>query len=453
MQISFHGAAQEVTGSCALVESLRLKFLVDCGMFQGEHLMSDKNRDDFAFNPSKINFVLLTHAHLDHCGRLPKLYKDGFRGQVFCTPATADLVKLMLNDSVRLLERDALERNIEPLYKMADVLGLCGLLRPIDYGEDFRVGRVTFRPRDAGHILGSAIFEVFITEGLKTRKLVFSGDLGNAEPLIIKEAEFLSGADYLITESTYAGREHESKEAGKRKIRLAVKQSVGNHGVLMIPIFALEKSQEILFELNSLVEDEKVPSVPIFLDSPLAIKTVDVYRDYAQDYNRRSLSLTAIGDDLFTFPGMKYTMTKNESIAINSVPAPKVILAGSGMCTGGRIPHHLRLYLEDERSHLLIVSFQVKGSLGRQLLEGAKWVVIDGWPVKVKAQVSVINSYSSHADSKFLLRWIKSFSKPKPKKVFIVHGETDMQTILKGSLDKLGIKNEIAEFKKIYKLL
>lgn len=452
MKISFHGACREVTGSCIHIESRFANFLVDCGMFQGGSLVEDRNSLPFGFDVKKLDFVLLTHAHLDHCGRLPKLFKDGFAGKIYCSEATRDLCELMLLDSARIITREAREKNVEPLYREDDVLGLMELFVPVEYNTEIKIAKnLEIQLRDAGHILGSAIFEVWVKELMKVKKLVFSGDLGNTSPLILREAESITGADLLFTESTYAGNVHESKEEGRRAIRKAIKASVGNHGTLIIPIFALEKCQEILYELNYLVENGEVPKVPIFLDSPLAIKTVDVYRRYFKLYNKRSLSLLELDGDLFDFPGLTYTETKEESKQINQVLPPKVILAGSGMCNGGRIPYHLKLNLENDRTQLLIVSFQVEGSLGRQLLSGAKRVIIDGTPVHVNAKVSVVNSYSSHADENFLENWIKKIKAPKPQKVFIVHGELKANNYLQEKLKANGLKAQIPEYGKSYR--
>lgn len=454
MKISFHGACREVTGSCILIENEKYSFLVDCGMFQDNRFSSNKNFEHFGFEVKDIDFVLLTHAHMDHCGRLPKLYKEGFRGNIYCTAATRDLAELMLIDSARIIRQEAAEHETEPLYTEDDVAGLSQLFKTIEYDENFEINKdIKVRLMDAGHILGSAIFEVWAKDGVIEKKLVFSGDLGNSPTPIIRDAEYIDGADVVCVESTYAGRVHESKKDGLKAIRQAITDSIGNHGVLMIPIFVLEKAQEILFELNYLIENKQVPSVPMFLDSPLAIKAIAVYKKYSQIYNNKAQSLVKGGDDLFNFPGLEYTQTREESKKINGVPAPKVILAGSGMCTGGRIPHHLKFNLGDPKSQLLIVSYQVEGSLGRKLLDGAREVEVDGALVRVRAKISALGCYSSHADHPHLMKWIKTIIKPEPKKIFVIHGEASGNQLLADDLrKKFGSESLVPEYGQKYEI-
>ncbi|MFA6322780.1 MAG: MBL fold metallo-hydrolase, partial [Candidatus Buchananbacteria bacterium] len=423
MKISFFGAAGEVTGSCTLIETGQTKFLVDCGIFQGEAFSDQRNRNKFPFLVSEIDFVLLTHAHLDHCGRLPKLAKEAFKGSVYCTAATADFAEIMLLDSERVIAEEAQKLNQPPLYSQADVLKITKNLSPLEYGQEVKINQdIKIRCRDAGHILGSAIFEIWIKEDGQEKKLVFSGDLGNPPAPIVKDTELIDEADLVFVESTYGGIIHEPADERISKLRSAIIESAGQGGVLMIPAFALERTQEVLYELNELVENKEIPAMPIFVDSPLAIKATAVYKKYVEMYDDESKRLIASGDDLFNFPGLKYTPTVSDSKGINDVPGAKVILAGSGMCNGGRIPHHLKRYLSHKQNHLLIISYQAEGCLGRQLLDGAKKVLIEGEEVIVRAKVSAIGAYSSHADQPKLINWLKGFSKTKPKKVFIMHG-------------------------------
>lgn len=453
MKISFHGACREVTGSCILIEAPQQRFLVDCGVFQGEHFVSGRNFQDFKFNPETIDFVLLTHAHMDHCGRLPKLFKDGFRGKVYCTEATRDLTQLMLLDSARIILREAQENGHEPLYVEEDVTGIIDNFVPLPYDEMVPIEGLRVRLRDAGHILGSCIFEVWVKEGESEKKLAFTGDLGNSPSPIVRDFEFLDGADYVCIESTYAGRYHESKKEGRQMIRDAMIESVGRNGALMIPIFALEKVQQILFELNYLVENKQVPYVPIFLDSPLAIDALAIYKQHEELYNVKSKLLLKTDRDIFDFPGLQLTKSSAESRKINLVKPPKVIMAGSGMCTGGRIPYHLKFNLGDPNSHLLIISYQVPGSLGRTLLDGAKSVMIENSLVKVQAKVTAIGSYSSHADHLRLMQWLKSMVKPYPKKVFVIHGEESSNEILaKDAAKQFGLETVIPEYGHTYEI-
>ncbi|MFA6410836.1 MAG: MBL fold metallo-hydrolase [Candidatus Buchananbacteria bacterium] len=452
MKISFHGACQDVTGSCILIETEKSKFLVDCGMFQGEQFASQHNLEKFSFNPKQVDFVLLTHAHLDHCGRLPKLGKEGFGGQIYCTPATADFAEIILLDSAHVILLEAQRNQTQPIYLEQDVNEILPLFSPWPYEQEKEITpEIKIKIRDAGHILGSAIFEVFIKENGQEKKLVFSGDLGNPPAPIVKDTEFIDGADLVFIESTYAGRIHEQKEERQQLLRQAIIESVGQGGVLMIPAFALERTQEVLYEIHQLQEANQIPDLPIFVDSPLAIKATAVYKKYVDMYDQESKDWIMRGDDLFNFPGLKYTPSVLESKAINTTPNPKIILAGSGMCTGGRMPHHLKLNLTDPKSHVLIIAYQAPGSLGRELLDGAKTVIIDGQKIKVKAKVSAIGGYSSHADHPKLMAWLQKIIQPKPGKIFVIHGEKESNLALADDIEKkLNLSPVIPEFNKIY---
>lgn len=437
MKISFHGACREVTGSCILVETKNSRFLLDCGMFQGEEYGLNRNYEDFAFDPKTIDFVLLSHAHIDHCGRLPKLYRDGFKGKIYCTAPTRDLTKLMLEDSAKIISYEAAEMGKNPFYSEEDVEATVKLLHDLPYNKEVIIsGDVRVRLKNSGHILGSCFFEIWIKEKGKEKKMIFSGDLGNSPARIIRDLERADGADIVLVESTYAGIKHESKEEGKKIIRQAIIDTVKRNGVLMVPIFALEKVQEILFELNDLVENKKIPYVNMFLDSPLAIKTTEVYKEYEYLYDKESMKLVVSGDDLFDFPGLEFTPTSENSKKINTAKTPKVILAGGGMCTGGRIIYHLKFNLDKEQNQVLLVAFQVKGSLGRKLMTGQKIVKVDNENVRVKAKVSVVNSYSAHADHDAIIDWLKKIKSPKPRHIFVVHGEEEANEILAKDISK-----------------
>jgi len=453
MKISFHGACREVTGSCILIETDKVKFLVDCGMFQGEDYATNRNFEPFDFDPESIDFLLLTHAHIDHCGRIPKLYKNGFRGEIYCTGATRDLTQLMLADSARIITTESQAARREPFYSEEDAAKVMTLFEELPYNEEIVINDgIKVKLKNSGHVLGSCFFEVWIKEEKeKEKKLVFSGDLGDSSARIIRDLDVCNGADIVFTESTYAGVTHESRDEGLKKIREAIIDCVNSKGVLMIPIFALEKVQEILYELNNLAENKKIPYVPIFLDSPLAIKSTAVYHDYQYLYDNESMKLIVSGDDLFNFPGLKFTATSQESKQINNIKAPKVVLAGSGMCTGGRIIYHLKFNLSDSKSQVFLVSYQVPGSLGRKLLRGDKTVNIENTVVPVKAKISVINSYSAHADHNAILSWLKKIKEPKPKHIFVIHGEEEANNIMAKEISKKIKSNAIIpEYNQIY---
>jgi len=454
IKLSFHGACREVTGSCNLLEHEGQKFLVDCGIFQGERFAAERNLEDFHFDPAEIEYVFLTHAHVDHCGRLPKLYKDGFRGKIFCTEPTRDLAEIMLLDAARIIAHEALASGHEALYTEEDVAGLMNHFEILPYDQmSFIDDNIKLKFRDAGHILGSAFIELYIADEGRTKKIIFSGDLGNSPSPIIRDLEFADGADFVITESTYARGVHETKEEGINKLRQAIIETVGLGGVLMIPIFVIEKTQEILFELNYLMENRKIPRVPIFLDSPLAIKAVEIYRHYEDLYNRNSWNLIKSGDDIFDFPGLKFTLTKDESKKINVTQPPKVILASSGMCVGGRIPFHLKLNLDNKLNQLLFVAYQAQGSLGRKILQGDKTVFVDDQSVEVLAKISVINSFSSHADSLRIMNWLSHIKSPKPATIFVNHGEEESSNVLAEKItQELKIKPIVPELGMVYEL-
>lgn len=434
MKISFHGACREVTGSCILIESEDTKFLVDCGMFQGKE--EDKNAEDFSFDPKDIDFVFLTHAHLDHCGRLPKLFMDGFRGRIYSTAPTRDLAEIILLDALKI-SREEGKVFSAPLCTEGDIFSLIKFFTCLSYGEQKKINEsVSVRIRDAGHILGSAVFEVWLKDEGKEKKLVFSGDLGNPPAPIVKDPELISGADIVFVESTYGNRLHEPKEKGREVLKEKIEEIIEKQGVLMIPVFALERTQELLYELNGWAENQKIPYIPVFLDSPLAVKATGIYRRYPDFYDKEAKALIEKGDDLFDFKGLLMINNSSQAgVAGRSVP-PKIILAGSGMFEGGRIKSYLKKYLGDSANTLLIISYQSEGSLGRRLLAGEKTVEIEGKKIQIKAEIYSILSFSSHADQLTLLNWVDAIKNPKPKKVFIIHGDQDASqsfaSILKG---------------------
>ena len=434
MKLHFLGGTRVVTGTNYLLETKNAKILIDCGMFQGAQHVEDKNYEDFPFNPKEIDCLLVTHAHIDHTGRIPKLYKDGFRGKILATRPTKDFAKNMLEDSQGILEREARELGRKPLYREKDVAESLELIEGIDYGKKIDLGKgISCRFRDAGHILGSAIIEVWVpktptsrrgSRQTKETKIVFSGDLGNPPVPLLRPTEFIDEADYVIVESTYGDRVHEATVQRKDLLENAIEDTIARNGTLMIPSLALERTQELLYELNELVENHRIPKVPVFIDSPLAIRALEVYKKYPEYYNKKATYLIESGDDLFKFPGLTLTKTAEESKRINNVKPPKVIIAGSGMSTGGRIMHHEIRYLPDPNSTILFVSFQIAGSLGRRIFDGVKEVKIFRETIPVRAETRAIAGYSAHADQNMLRNWVDKIKRPI-KHIFVVQGEEE----------------------------
>ncbi len=435
MKLKFCGGAKTVTGANYLIND---SVLVDCGLNQGSNFLEKINFEPFSYDPKAIKAVLITHAHIDHIGRLPQLYKAGFRGDVFSTPPTKDFAEELLLDSENVLGREARDRNKEPIYNIEDITGIMGLWKKIDYHEKFKIDDLDIEFLNAGHILGSSCIAVS-SEG---KKVIFSGDLGNSPAPFIKDGDAIENADYVLMESAYGGKLHENLGTRKEMLEDFIEETVKAGGVLMIPAFAMERTQELLFELNELVENGRVPKAPVFVDSPLAIKLTSVYKKYSQDtkyFREEAIALLRKGDAIFNFPGLKTTLTTEESKEINSVPPPKIIIAGSGMSQGGRILHHEMRYLPDPKSAILFIGFQVNGSLGRRILDGEKWVKINGEEISVKCKISSIAGYSAHADQRQLLDWLRPM-RFSAKKVFIVQGEEEGMLLLSQKVqDELAI--------------
>jgi metallo-beta-lactamase family protein len=421
MKISFFGAVREVTGSNILIEAENKKFLVDCGVFQGEKMIENRNYEPFPYEPAAIQFVLLTHAHLDHCGRLPKLYHEGFRGKIYTTPATRDLTIMSLNDSAELILEEAEEHGHEPYFTKEDVDRLVGLFEPINYGEIKEIlPGIKIRPQEAGHILGSSSFEVW-ADG---EKAVFSGDLGNQPVPILRPPAKIEAADYVIMEATYGSEFHKELANRRQFLKEAVDYIVEHKGILMIPSFAIQRTQEIMYELDFLAEHNEIPrNIPIFVDSPLAIEATEIFSKYPDYFNPEAQRILKSGEDFLHFENLKFTESVEESKHINFVDPPKIIIAGSGMLTAGRITHHLRRYISDDRNYLLLVGFQVNGTLGRRLLDGAQYIRIFGEEHTVRAKVKLANAFSAHADQKQLIDWLSCIQ--GVKKVYLNHGEED----------------------------
>ena len=433
MNITFLGACQMVTGSHYLLEHDDTRLVMDCGMIQGEQFTDDKNYADFAFDPSTISAVCVTHAHIDHCGRIPRLVREGFTGQIIATHATLDLAYLMLLDSAHVIQLDAELAGYPPLYVEADVQQAVTQFHGVDYHQVVTVGPFQIEFFDAGHVLGSAFIKV--TAGGKT--VTFSGDLGNPPVPLLKPTEQLGATDYLVMESTYGQRDHEPGRERKLLLSSAIYETVTMKGTLLIPAFALERTQELLYELNDLVEHKEIPAVPIFIDSPLAIKATRLYPKYNTWFNQETQYLLEKGDDVFKFNGLKFTSTSEESRSILRVKPPKIVIAGSGMMQGGRVRFHAKNYLSQPENQVLIVGYQVKGSLGRQLLEKAKVVNIDGDTIPVRAKVRAIGAYSAHADQTKLVSWVHTAQRP-PQHIWLTHGEPENAEVLGGVLQRRG---------------
>ncbi|MEX1014523.1 MAG: MBL fold metallo-hydrolase [Candidatus Paceibacterota bacterium] len=445
MKLTFHGGAGSVTGANYLLESGNTKILIDCGLIQGSSSVEKKNFEDFSYDPKTIEAVFITHAHIDHTGRLPKLVSGGFSGTVYSTRPTKEFSKPLLEDSVNLLLRDEDEETKKSFCSEGCIDTLMSLWKGADYHENISVGPFTIRFYNAGHILGSSFIEVEV----ENKRIVFSGDLGNSPAPLIEPRENLpKGVDYLLVESTYGNRTHERVDKIKEDLEDMIEATAKSGGNLMIPSFAMERTQALLFHINDLMDDKKVPQMPVFLDSPLAIKITNVYKNYKQYLNDETKMFIEEGNKLFDFPNLKKTLLTDESKAILEAKPPKVIIAGSGMSQGGRIIHHEKNYLPDPSSILLFVGYQVSGSLGRLILDGKKkgedfTVKILGEDVPVKAKVKAIGGYSAHADQPQLVSWIFPIRKSL-KKVFVVQGEEDQSIPFSQKLrDDMAINVEI----------
>ncbi|RKD31212.1 MBL fold metallo-hydrolase RNA specificity domain-containing protein [Thermohalobacter berrensis] len=439
MKIEFLGAAKVVTGSNFLITTDKYKILIDCGMFQGSEQLEKLNFEDFKFDPSEIDFMLLSHAHIDHSGRIPKLVKEGFNGKIICTKATKDLCDIMLKDSGHIQESDAKWENkkrkregkplVKPLYTVKDATVSLNYFDPVLYDQKIDINEdVTVRFKDAGHILGSSIIELWIKEKGNTVKIVFTGDLGMRDRPIIRDPELIEEADYLIIESTYGNRLHENAEKRTEKLVEIINSTVMNNGTVIIPSFAVGRTQELIYELNKYYEYNKnldqFMKIPIYIDSPMAVSATEVFQENTYCFDEEAKKLILSGDNPFEFSNLHYVRDQQESMRLNNANYPKVIISASGMCTAGRVRHHLKHNLWDEKNSVVFVGYQAEGTLGRILKDGAKKVKLLGERIAVKAKIYDIEGFSAHADRDELIRWLNGF-KSMPNKIFIVHGEED----------------------------
>ena len=433
MQITFFGAAGEVTGSCHILQIGEHQVLLDCGMIQGSRRNEARNRDPFPFDPADIDAVILSHAHIDHSGRLPLLVKRGFKGPIYCQNATADLAKILLLDAANISESDAERENrkrerknlklVEPLFTRADAKNALKKLRSYKYRETMEVVeglRVTFR--DAGHILGSTIVELDLQQGDIKKQVVFSGDLGQFDTPILHDPAAIEHADLVIMESTYGGRDHRGRDLTIEELGEVINVAK-NTGNILIPAFAIGRSQEILYELGAHYEDWQMHQWQVFLDSPMAIEASEVYWDYPHLYDEDATKLRKDINEMPPLRNLHLTRTPRESMVINRLQSGAIILAGSGMCNGGRILHHLKHNLWRKEAHVVIVGYQARGSLGRRLVERQKRVRIHGETIAVKARIHTIGGLSAHGDRGDLTRWYGQFQNKPP--VCLVHGEPD----------------------------
>lgn len=453
IKIYFYGAAKEVEGSCFLIEYKNEKILIDCGIHRD--IRSEVNYQPLPFNASEIKAIILTHAHIDHSGLAPVIYKNGFRGKIYATPPTVDLCGVLWEDAYNLMKDASEKQGLPMLYSEDDMTETLKLFSPQKYYQEVKISpKISFIFYNAGHILGSAIVLLKIKKSdEKEVKILFSGDLGNDFNILLPPTDVISNeADYCLIESTYGNKLHEDAAIRRELLEDTIEEVIHNRGVLMIPILALERTQEILVELNELVVHHRIPTVPIFLDSPLANKLTDVYQKYLDYIKIEAFKFVGNGKGLFNFPGLTFTLTTDESKAINAVPPPKVILAGSGSSEGGRILHHEKRYLPDPYSTLLIVSYQAKNSLGRKLLEGAKQVEIHNEIINVNCKIKQITGYSAHADQAMLLNWLRAL-RFRLKKLFVVHGEEEAaNTLAQKAKDEFGIVAEVPNYGDCFEL-
>jgi len=437
LKITFCSGAGTVTGANFLLEGNDKKFLIDCGLIQGEKLADDMNWIPFPYDASTIDILFITHAHADHIGRIPKLIHEGFKGKIISTIPTKDITEVMLADTAHILSRDK-ENNLAEIYSPENIRKAMSLWETLEYGQKLNVDHgFQFSYKDAGHILGSGMIEIIYNH----KKIVFTGDLGNSPSPLLPDTDIIKDADYMVMESCYGDRNHEERKERREKLMNVIKDNYDRKGTLIIPVFSLERTQELLYEINTLVEWNLIPKMPIFLDSPLAIKLTVLYTKYEKYFNQHALKLVKSGDKIFDFIGLKMTSETEESKAILSVPSPKIVMAGSGMSNGGRILHHEKNYLPYPENTILLIGYQSVGTLGRSIEDGIKKIRIIGEDVKVKAHLEMISGYSGHKDSDNLVAFVENTANTL-KKVFVVMGEPKSAMFLSQRLrDNLGVNS------------
>lgn len=434
LTLTFAGGTGSVTGANFLLEGEGKKFLIDCGLSQGTKLADDKNWEPFAYDPSTIDILFITHGHIDHIGRIPKLVHDGFTGTIYSTIPTKDIAELMLQDTATILSKND-NSALEKIYSPDILEKTFKKWNVVDYHEILSVGPFSFRYLDAGHILGSGMLEVTYNG----KKILFTGDLGNSPSPLLPDTEPIKGVDYLLMESVYGDRNHIDRMERRNKLEATIEDNFRRNGTLIVPTFSLERAQELLFEIDQLVENNRVPRMPIFFDSPLGIRLTTVYTKYSKYFNAFAQNIIAGGQDIFNFPGLKTTLLTEESKDILHASNPKIVIAGSGMSNGGRILHHEAHYLPDPNNTILLTGYQSQGTLGRTIQDGAKEVHINGQTIPVRAHVVFIDGYSGHKDSQHLIEFVEQIA-DTVKKIYVVMGEPKSSLYLTQRLrDYLGV--------------
>jgi metallo-beta-lactamase family protein len=465
IKVTCCGAAGSVTGSNFLVETSRGKNLVvDCGLFQGGKEMERRNWEPWGYDPREVKNLILTHAHIDHSGRIPKIVKDGFRGKIVTSPPTAELCKIMLLDSAHVQEMDADwqtkknkrqgKRAIEPLYRTRDAEESLRYFSPVELDQTIDLDQGSkVRLRNAGHVLGSAIAELWVEDEGKETKIVFTGDIGKHDQLIVGDPFEIAEADYLFIESTYGDRQHRTFEESKAELLNAIKYAISNKEKVIIPAFALERTQEVLYILGEFFRAGELPEIPVFLDSPLAIKATEIFRRNKKYYDEDARAIVSRGFDPFDMPNLKFSLTASQSMKINQLRGSAIIIAGNGMCTAGRIKHHLKHNLWRPGASIVIVGFQAQGTTGRQIVNGAKMVTIFGQKIAVKAKVFTIGGLSSHADQADLLGWVGHFAGKSKPKVFVIHGEpSSSEGLAKAIKARFGLDVHVPQYREVLSL-
>jgi metallo-beta-lactamase family protein len=449
MRLTFHGAAGMVTGSMHQIDSEGKQFLLDCGMFQGRRKEAERKNREFPVDARAIEAVVLSHAHIDHSGRLPLLVREGFHGPIYTTPATIDLCQAMLRDTAHIAESDAAfvnkyhpgEEPVDPLYTMEDAEATMPLFRPVSYHQPTEIGGgLTMESYDAGHILGSS--SIVLTDG-KVR-LAFSGDVGRPGLPIIRDPEALPPVDYLIMESTYGGRKHPQEGAALARLEKVVNDTIGRGGRLIVPAFAVGRTQQLVLLLHQLINEHRIPAVPMFVDSPLAVNVTQAFRAHPECFDDETNEYLRHGQDPFGFERLKYIHDAPESKKLNDMKGPFIVISPSGMCEAGRVLHHLRHNVSDPKNTVLLTGYQAENTLGRKLKEGWKTVKIFGIPQVVRAEVECLDELSGHADSEELLAWMKPMT-PGLRKVFLVHGEPEQSHALAQAIQtRYGVETVVA---------